>query len=133
MQLRALGQIAAATVFCASALLKLFDFAPSADLFASMLHISDAYSHVALAALILLELGSAYLLFAYRSSDVALGVVRSVCIVFLVVSVALWVGGESNCGCFGAWITITPTETVLKNVLLTAFVIVPARKANART
>jgi hypothetical protein len=130
MQLRVAGYLTAAAVFAASASLKLLDFSATAELFGAILRLPDAFTRVALATLIALEMGSAYLLVAHWTSPLALRAVTAVCISFLLASVALWIRGESNCGCFGAWVTITPVETVFKNLLLTAVVIVPARMRN---
>jgi len=129
-QLRVAGYLTAAAVFVASALLKLLDFSQTADMFGAMLGVPDRFARLALAALIALELGSAYLLIVWWRSRRALRTVTAVCVCFLLASVALWIRGETNCGCFGAWVTITPLETVVKNLLLTAAVLVPARMQN---
>lgn len=123
MRLRQAGQVAATIVFAASASLKLLDFSATADLFGALLHLSEPPARIALAAIIALEFSSAYLLLAHGNSAPAQSVVILVCVSFLVTSVAMWATGQANCGCFGSWLTITPEETVFKNVLLTAVVL----------
>ena len=109
-----------ATVFLASALAKAGDFAATADYVASLAGATVVAGQLLVAALVLLEIVTATAVLFWlddpfwRRASLAVGGS------FLFVSIGLLLTGAENCACFGTRIVLTPTQTIVKNVVLVA-------------
>lgn len=110
---------ALAAVFLASALLKAADLAATGELVSATYGLPPAAARLAVAALVMLELGVALAL-AFRllpDRPLALGLMA---LLGVFTADAVWMlhAGVANCGCFGTRFALGPGATVAKNAVL---------------
>lgn len=131
--MRAVLRSGVAAVFLASALLKAADLGATATLVAATFGLGAGAARLAVAALVMLELGVALAL-AFRLAPerpVALAVLA---LLGLFTAGAVWMlhAGVQNCGCFGTRFALGPEATMVKNGALMAAVAVLYRGAEPR-
>ncbi|MEP6619152.1 MAG: MauE/DoxX family redox-associated membrane protein [bacterium] len=127
-------RVLVAVTLALSALLKLFDFAAVAILFAMQLGLPDAIARNLLGGLVIVELAAAILLLLPEPRLPKL--YPALVVLFSTfLGATLWLGlkGSENCGCFGTLIPMTPLASALKNVgLIVATLVLWRHSANVR-
>lgn len=118
-----------------SAMAKLADFGATADTFASMFGRSEQVSALALCLLIVVEMTFAWLLVVKPRSVFTTRGVQLLAFGFVVATLFMWIEGQNNCACFGAWMQISPKIAFIKNLffLFLAFRVSPVSEQSVST
>ncbi len=110
-----------AIIFIVSGIVKLWDFSATTFLISQTSGLSERASQAGLTALIAMELlvAAGLVLVDVRARWID-RIAFAVIALLTVGSVALWMSGAENCGCFGTLIVIAPAATIAKNLALLA-------------
>ena len=104
------------SVFFLSAVLKLFSFQETVQLWSNQFSLSITASSLSLFLIMIIELYCAYLLWENQKN--ALKISTLLLVGFSLISIYQYFIGAENCGCFGTLLNFSPFETILKNLIL---------------